>query len=122
MWINGGPGFSIGCRAPYGAEVTKTAGRAIKELVRFDGREYPVEFTGPDLAAGYQLSTLIPADPQAASTWEQWRELGLLPGPHLWRDPDGDRAVVSLGQPSLTRPPGGVLSTLTVTAERIDDA
>jgi hypothetical protein len=124
VYVSGGPGFSVVCLATSNAQIDDEDGPD-RALLTFAGRDRPVEDSGTMLTGTLTLDADILALRVAqgvASSAEQWRDLGRLPGLHLWRDVTGRYLYVSLGRPRLTREPGGLVHHLQVTATVVDDA
>lgn len=111
VWLSGGPGFSQVVALPYKPELDISTGR-LRTLQEFDGRQDPVETSAHagKLELGVS-SVLLPSDmaPEhpLAATRESLEALFDLPGPHLYRDPDGRHVYCSLSALRATRRPGG---------------
>ena len=107
VWINAGPGFTRAIRLISNVVVSMAPSRA-KVRHAFDGRSYGTEFAGEELANKLTVQTdlfaaHVPgAERIGASTWQDIWEFCLLPGPACYRDPDGTRLFVTVGEPSIS--------------------
>nr|WP_297424808.1 hypothetical protein [uncultured Actinotalea sp.] len=120
LWLSGGPGQSVVCRATSNVALTTRAGRAEKVLHRFAGRALPVEFTGEGTARSWGVSfDIIRGSRLGSSTAEEWLDLADLPGPHLLRSPDHYRWV-SLSDVDVNRGVGGVVHRVSFTVTEVD--
>jgi hypothetical protein len=113
----GGGDFSVVCVAGHRQTVTQSRGR-LRVLKTYAGRTYPLERAGQ--AKEHTLTLSAELVPGVDSSPEQWLDLADLAGPHLWRDPDGRRVLVSVATPRIVRPVGGVSHALTLVATRLD--
>lgn len=117
VFVSGGPGMAHVCRTGSAPEVSEQGGR-VRVLRRFAGRDFPLEFSGEARERVLTLNAVLV--PGVDSDPEDWRELGDLPGPHLWRDPDGRYVWVSITAPNLKRATGGASYRLSLTATEVD--
>ncbi|MGV3564222.1 MAG: hypothetical protein ACO1ON_13170 [Nocardioides sp.] len=121
VFISGGPGFATVCAARHGQAVTETAGR-VRVLRQYAGRDLPIERAGVARERVLTLSADLVGEEWGSAPWSQWAVLSNLPGPHLWRDPDGRRLLVFLSQVQVARPRGSAARRLSLTATEVDGA
>lgn len=99
-WLSAGEGFGVRARAYLELTINGSVGIENRVLHRFSGRTYPVEFSGGNRTDVAELTfTAPPASPvrgQDVATYEEWRDLSLMEGPHLYRDYQGRRFVGSI--------------------------
>jgi hypothetical protein len=124
IFVNAGPGFSQTVRLASNVEVGMSGGRA-KTLRRARGRSFPVEFAGDQRSHEISVSATIwdgrmnPGPAADASAWEDVQDLADLPAPACYRDPDGRRYFVSVGEPQISGL-GKMAQTVSVTLTRTD--
>ncbi|MBV7412288.1 fibronectin type III domain-containing protein [Dermabacteraceae bacterium TAE3-ERU27] len=107
VWLNGGPGFTQFLRFTFNPQVSANVSRE-RVLNRFEGRALPVETTGTAVTREMDVSAvLLPDRHDSLVTREQVDAFALLPGPFLYRDPDGRRIYCSVPGLSWSRDPGG---------------
>lgn len=122
VWLSGGPGLSVACKAVSNPDQQIAPGPAEVVLHRFAGRDDPVLFESPDdsLALSLEADILkVHVDAGECSSLAQWEALTTTRGVKLWRDPSGRRVPVA-ATIRLSRPPGGQVAHVSVTATRID--
>jgi hypothetical protein len=106
-FVNAGPGFSQSIRVHSNVEIGISAGRARRER-RSAGREYPVSHDGKQRTKTIDVSALIwnpRVQPQRASTASSWAEIedfADLPSPACYRDPEGQRVFVTMGDVKIS--------------------
>ncbi len=111
VWLSGGQGFSQVVALAYKPELDISTGRQ-RTLQEFDGRTDPVETSAQAGRLELGVSSVVlpndvtPEHPLAA-TRESLEALFDLPGPHLYRDPDGRHIYCTLSALRATRRPGG---------------
>ena len=121
VFVSGGPGSSVQCRAVSNVALTESAGVAETTLHRFAGRTRPVAFSGEQTTRTWSLATdHVPAADAGDSSARDWLDLARLPGPHLLRTPDGVRAWVSLSEVSAARGIGGTVTAVSMTLTEVD--
>lgn len=120
VMVSAGPGLSVVCRAVTGAQVTDHAARE-RALRAYAGRSTRVAHEGELVTRVLTLTATVPDREEEGSTWDEWHALALLPGPHLWRDPDGRYLRVTIRDGAeLSRAVGGGY-TMTLTCEVTDE-
>lgn len=101
IWFNGGPGWGQSARLRANPTIQHSGG-PVKELVRFDGRSFPVEFTArQEDHAGTVSASLL----RESSTVEEILAVAGLPAPIAYRAPGDPVRFVSLGRPTFNRVP-----------------
>jgi hypothetical protein len=119
VWISGGPGYSQACRLMSNVQISSRPARA-RARRRYAGRDYPVAHVGDALSHILTLTgEHIPAAEHGDSTAAEWEALALLPGPFLWRDPEGRYLPVDIDV-QVDREVSGVAYRIQVTAEVVD--
>lgn len=114
VWISGGPGFATVARLRYDPKVSGTTGRE-RVLNRYAGRSLPVESSGVGTPRSLTVKAFILPGGDS-STREELEAVVALPGPHLYRDPDGRRLYGSLSDVSWSRDLDGTTEVqLTIT-------
>lgn len=123
VWVNAGPGFGTSVRLQSNV-VVDIATSPDKTLRTFAGRVSPVEFSAGSSSAmvrsrviRIQAARFAPwIGVTGSSTWEDVEAIGMLPGPHCYRDPEGRRYFVSMagaGVSGIGTSVGGMDFTLT---------
>lgn len=123
VWLNAGPGFGTSVRLQSNV-VVDIATTPDKTLRTFAGRVSPVEFSAAASSAmvrsrvvRIQAARFAPwIGVTGSSTWEDVEAIGMLPGPHCYRDPEGRRYFVSMagaGVSGIGTSVGGMDFTLT---------
>lgn len=103
-YISGGDAYSHVVPLTYNPEVEWTTGLAERKLHYFAGRKYPVETAGQARTRQLNYSGTLTADEDHLTAF---KALAVMPGPHLWRSPDGQMFFCSLGTPTIRRWPSG---------------
>lgn len=122
VWVSGGPGFSVVCRAVANIQVQTNRGPAVSVLHRFAGRTSPVLTESADQSLVLTMTSQVfhtEVTEGTASSLAEWEALAAIPGPKLWRDPDG-RWLPVHARIGLVRSPGGAVGSVSVTATQID--
>lgn len=105
-FLNAGVGFAETLRLRHNVDVTIKTGRARRER-RSAGREYPTFHDGSQRSKTISVSSLIwnprrmPDRAAAASTWAEIERFADLPSPACYRDLDGSRVFVGLGEVTI---------------------
>lgn len=124
FYLNGGQGFGLVCRALYEPEVAESLSKPETVLHRFSGRKRPVAFYGDGEEGTLNVSFMtLPNEEHrgaTAATFDQWRELVSLPGPHLFRDWLGRRYFVYVEEFSGDRQPGDIMQ-VSMSLTRVED-
>lgn len=124
FYLNGGQGFGLVCRALYEPEVAESLSKPETVLHRFSGRKRPVAFYGDGEEGTLNVSFVtLPNEEHrgsTAATFDQWRELVSLPGPHLFRDWLGRRYFVYVESFSGDRQPGDIMQ-VSMSLTRVED-
>ena len=99
--VNAGPGFGLWARLGLDVRSSIKRGR-VKVLEEYEGRTKPVEYAGQQRSRTVALAArLSPINGDTTSSdWSAIEELSDLPAPACYRDPDGRRIFVSLGEVS----------------------
>lgn len=98
--VNAGAQFSQSVQLASDPKVDISTTRA-RTMQRFAGRTLPVEYAGEQRSRSLSLSASL-YDESPGSTWEEVSALADLPAPACYRDPDGRRVFVSMGDPSAS--------------------
>lgn len=122
VWISGGADLSVVCKALTNPDVQIDPGAAETVLHRFEGRDAPTLFESPDdsLTLGLEADIFrVHVDAGRCSSLAEWEALASVRGPRLWRDPTG-RWVKVAASIHLSRPRGGNVAHVSVTATRVE--
>lgn len=98
--VNAGAQFSQSVQLIADPKVDVATTRQ-RTLQRFAGRTLPVEYAGEQRSRTVSLSASL-YDALDSATWEDVAALADMPAPACYRDPDGRRIFVSLGDPSVS--------------------
>lgn len=126
IWISGGPAFSKVYALAFSPDVKVETGRD-RTLENFDGRRHPVEIAGTGVPYSITVSATLPAEQYeeggelnglAAARRAPLEALFAMPGPHLYRDPEGRVIYGSVSALQWSRDPGGK-GTVSFTLTRV---
>lgn len=124
VWLNAGPGFSIGCSVRANVREIASANRAIRVRRRYAGRTKPVSHVGIGTTQMWdvQADIISPTSSPGASTADEWLALGLEDGPFLLRTPEGVYEHVDLVGSGIRvgREDGGARRAVSFTVEATD--
>jgi hypothetical protein len=93
--VNGGTNFGLVAKVLLDVSVDITRGR-VKVLQQYEGRTLPEEYVGQQRSRVVSLKGKISKD-YPTTAWDQFETLSDQPSPACYRDPDGRRIFVSMG-------------------------
>lgn len=120
IWLGVGPDYGQVAAIPYNHEVSEVMGDADAETHYFDGRPLPILVGSNTIHHAFTVSGTLDPEGIRGSTFRQLTEVAKVPGPHLYRDKDGNRAYIKLSDLTIARSRSTLLRNVSFLAEEVD--